>query len=291
MITMDPRYIANELPSYWMGTLIHEQFHAWCCYLRAPKPLDRFALLSPNRAHWSPLLILPAGYLPFMGGSQWAGGIGGLYSRSCPYVRAVRPGTWIFTKLDLYLMGLAPPEEVPPVELLTKTDAQVKDYACEPMTARDRVTLRIDDLIAANGIVTSAVGYERPSFVDGGYHSRWLAQSAGPTLHPGQTAWAWVSFVNVGIESWVRGTSTEARLGVAGDGRTPFDRGMAVGWPLPERVAVQGEPEVGPGRVGTFTFKVRAPRAPGEYRIDLRLVIDGITWFEDQGVFITVTVK
>jgi hypothetical protein len=42
--------------------------------------------------------------------------------------------------------------------------------------------------------------------------------------------------------------------------------------------------------VGTFTFQVRAPVTPGVYAINLRPVIDAVTWMEDQGVFLYVTV-
>ena len=56
------------------------------------------------------------------------------------------------------------------------------------------------------------------------------------------------------------------------------------------RVAFQNEASVPPGGVGTFVFKVRAPMTPGVYAINLRPVIDAVTWMEDQGVFLYVTV-
>jgi hypothetical protein len=36
---------------------------------------------------------------------------------------------------------------------------------------------------------------------------------------------------------------------------------------------------------------VRAPSTPGVYAINLRPVIDGVVWMEDQGVFLIVTVQ
>ena len=45
-----------------------------------------------------------------------------------------------------------------------------------------------------------------------------------------------------------------------------------------------------PGGVGTFTFQVRAPMTPGLYAIHLRPVIDAVTWMEDEGVFLYITV-
>ncbi len=66
--------------------------------------------------------------------------------------------------------------------------------------------------------------------------------------------------------------------------------GLGVGWPSANRVAFQSEASVPPGGVGTFTFLVRAPMTPGTYAINLRPVIDAVTWMEDEGVFLYVTV-
>jgi hypothetical protein len=59
---------------------------------------------------------------------------------------------------------------------------------------------------------------------------------------------------------------------------------LAVDWPSPDRVAWQREESVAPGAVGTFTFQVRAPAALGQYEIPLRLVVDGVTWLDDEPV-------
>jgi hypothetical protein len=45
-----------------------------------------------------------------------------------------------------------------------------------------------------------------------------------------------------------------------------------------------------PGQTGTFTFQVRAPSTPGSYKLPLRPVVDGVTWLEDQGVFVPIVV-
>ena len=46
----------------------------------------------------------------------------------------------------------------------------------------------------------------------------------------------------------------------------------------------------GSGGVATFTFQVRAPSTPGLYAIHLRPVIDAVSWMEDEGVFLYITV-
>jgi len=123
------------------------------------------------------------------------------------------------------------------------------------------------------------------------YHSAWLSQSAYPTLRPGETsAPLTISFKNTGTAQWTRGAfGQQANLGVNGDNRTWA--GLGVGWPTPDRVAIQGEAVVPAGGVATFTFQIRAPSAPGTYAIHLRPVIDGLTWLEDEGVFLYVTVR
>ena len=122
------------------------------------------------------------------------------------------------------------------------------------------------------------------------YHSRWLTQSAYPTLRAGQVSGPlFISFVNTGSQTWTKGLlGQEARLGVNRDNETWA--GLGVGWPSANRVAFQSEASVPPGAVGTFTFQVRAPMTPGLYAINLRPVIDAVTWMEDQGIFLYVTV-
>ncbi len=125
---------------------------------------------------------------------------------------------------------------------------------------------------------------------DLGYHSRWAWQSTYPTLHAGQlSAPLSIAFTNTGTRSWVRGVlGQQANLGVNGDDRTWSSLG--VGWPTPDRPAIQSEATVAPGGIGTFTFQVRAPSGPGTYAFHLRPVIDGLTWMEDEGVFLIITV-
>lgn len=122
------------------------------------------------------------------------------------------------------------------------------------------------------------------------YHSAWAAQSAYPTLAPGAVSGPLtITFRNTGTEPWVRGIlGQEARIGVNGDDATWSSLGVS--WLLPTRPAAQTEATVPQGALGTFTFEVRAPATPGVYTIHLRPVIDGVTWMEDDGVFLVITV-
>ena len=122
------------------------------------------------------------------------------------------------------------------------------------------------------------------------YHSRWVAESAFPTLRVGQLSGPLsISFRNAGSQSWIRGTlGQEARLAVNQDNAQWA--ALGVNWLSANRVASQTEATVVPGGLGTFTFQVRAPMTPGLYAIHLRPVIDAVTWMEDEGVFLYITV-
>ncbi len=124
-----------------------------------------------------------------------------------------------------------------------------------------------------------------------GYHSKWVSQTANPVLGPGATsADITITFRNSGTKPWVKGAAgQQANLGIRNDDRTWSS--LAVGWLAPDRPATQTESTVAPGTNATFTFKVKAPQAPSTYVLALRPVIDGVTWLEDEGVFVAVTVS
>lgn len=125
------------------------------------------------------------------------------------------------------------------------------------------------------------------------WHSQWVAQSPYPTMAPGEVRAFWVEFVNLGNQPWIRGSwSTEAHLALNGDDQRPATAwGMDPGtWLAKDRLATHDQAVVAPGEIGRFSFRVRAPVAPGEYVLNLRPVIDGITWMEDNGVFWPITV-
>jgi glucose/arabinose dehydrogenase len=124
------------------------------------------------------------------------------------------------------------------------------------------------------------------------FHSRWLSQSPWPTMAPGQTSSPYtVAFLNTGTTTWQKGAVgfAQANLGINGDDRS-FAASMSLDWLSPDRVAAQTEASVPAGSIGTFTFRFRAPTTPGRYELHLRPVIDGVTWMEDQGVFLVVQV-
>src|SRR5438093_5552570 len=122
------------------------------------------------------------------------------------------------------------------------------------------------------------------------YHSRWVSESAFPTLRVGQLSGPLsIVFRNAGSQSWMRGVlGQEARLAVNQDNAQWA--ALGVNWLSANRVAPQTEASVVSGGTGTFTFQVRAPMTPGLYAIHLRPVIDAVTWMEDEGVFLYINV-
>lgn len=130
-----------------------------------------------------------------------------------------------------------------------------------------------------------------PAPVASGYHAAWAGQSGNPTLAPGQTVQLVLALKNTGSRGWVRGqVGSQANIGTS----APLDANrsdLASGWLAPNRPATTTTSYVGPGQVGWFAFSVRAPSTPGVYRLNLRGVIDGTTWLEDQGIYFLITVR
>ena len=111
-------------------------------------------------------------------------------------------------------------------------------------------------------------------------------------MSPSQVADFWIKFTNTGTETWTRGIwGRQANLGLNRDDKEPYRLGMAADWLWDDRIATTFTPTVAPGEIGEFRFKVRAPIARGVYRLNLRPVIDGTVWLEDQGVFWVIDVR
>jgi uncharacterized protein YkwD len=129
------------------------------------------------------------------------------------------------------------------------------------------------------------------SLFDQGFHARWEGQSPNVTLSPGQTATLVLALKNTGYRGWYQGSpGQQAYIGTA----APLDQprpDLAVNWVNASRPATTTTPYVGPGQTGWFQFAVRAPSAPGIYRLGVRGVIEGTTWLEDSGVYWTITVR
>jgi hypothetical protein len=134
-----------------------------------------------------------------------------------------------------------------------------------------------------------------------GFHSAWYGQSGALTLCVGERGRASVSLLNAGSRDWSLahvdtavylgtwgpdpGQDQPTRLGGDGTHGSPNTN-----WPGFNRVAAQSAAVVAPGQVTRFEFTVVAPQQPGSYRLNLRPLIDGVQWLQDEGITVFVFV-
>jgi hypothetical protein len=129
-----------------------------------------------------------------------------------------------------------------------------------------------------------------------GLHARIVGESAWPTLEPNQIATLIVQVQNTGDVPWLRDVQTsELRLGASAplDNTRDTDSGL-LEYPLggmKNRYARQTEELVAPGGIATLRLQVRAPASGETRRIDMRPVVDGVLWLEDEGLYIIVDSK
>ena len=154
--------------AYFREAFVHEIAHRWAAYVAVDHPgLLGGALLGRQASHWS--FLADTGGSP-MEGNDWAASGPDAYTTIFDTPPRLR-----FSPLDLYLMGVLPPEQVPPFELYTgwgMTDPPRHPVnASTPPAHRTGVpvtllfgsaaTVSIDDVIRANGPRVPAARDER----------------------------------------------------------------------------------------------------------------------------------
>lgn len=122
------------------------------------------------------------------------------------------------------------------------------------------------------------------------YRSAFYTQSAYPTVAPGQTAEWVIALTNTGTTGWDLGQDTAVRLGTWSPQDAPSLLASSA-WITPNRPAQQTTTWVGPGQQAWFRVELQAPTAPGNYRLYLRPVIDGVLWLENDGAYVDVSVR
>lgn len=128
-----------------------------------------------------------------------------------------------------------------------------------------------------------------------GHHAMWSGQSDYVQLAPGQLVDLAVRFRNTGTETWYRGIAgKQADLGSSEplDNSRDYGLGILVS-PLfgTNRYATTDTATVAPGQLATFSMRLRAPAVRGVYQVRVRPVIETVTWMEDEGVFLQITLK
>ena len=111
------------------------------------------------------------------------------------------------------------------------------------------------------------------------YAASWVTQSHNVVAQPNQPEVLTISYQNTGSVTWKKGTVRLGLLNQDGSWKsTPYP--LASSWPYATRPANLNEDSVAPGQTGTFTFAVSNPSlAAGNYRLDVGLVAEGVTWF------------
>ncbi len=133
----------GSLDTEWLNALLnHEvghQFLAFIQFLDGGAPSD--ALLGRDHAHWSYLLDSEASY---MYGSNWSDNGDGTFTATEIKER--------YSHLDLYLMGMIAPEEVPNFNLLVNPSIPADGYPSLGDTIEATTkTISVFDVIAAEG--------------------------------------------------------------------------------------------------------------------------------------------
>jgi hypothetical protein len=157
-----PRY------DYAMSQIGHEMGHRWAAFVSA-KVNGETIQLGPT--HWARGLQAPVPF-PYqrpieasaMGGGVWQDNLDGTYTQLDDDYYVPATG-WSY--LDLYLMGLAAPSEVPDFFILRNLVPAGTDQNGHPIFKADRVKVTINDVIAAEGPRLPDVDHSQKQFNTG----------------------------------------------------------------------------------------------------------------------------
>jgi len=124
----------------------------------------------------------------------------------------------------------------------------------------------------------------------GHYHATWHSQSDWPIMQTQEITTAWIKFTNTGTATWYKNSDLPVHLGTshALDRDSSFYKHT---WLSNNRPAQLKEDQVAPGEIGTFEFYLKAPDSPGTYQEYFQPLIEGLTWMEDWGVYLQITVE
>ena len=160
----------GKIPPYdlAMSQIGHEMGHRWSAFVSAQVGNEKI-VLGPT--HWARGLQAPVPF-PFqrpteaslMGGGVWQDNLDGTYTQLDDDYYVPATG---FSYLDLYLMGLAGPEEVPDFFILRNLTPAGNDPNGKPIFKADRTKVTIQDVIAAEGPRVPDVDHSQRAFNTG----------------------------------------------------------------------------------------------------------------------------
>jgi hypothetical protein len=154
--------------NYAMSQIGHEMGHRWSAFVSAKVNGETFTL---GPTHWARGLQAPVAF-PYqrpteasaMGGGVWQDNFDGTFTQLDDDYYVPATG---FSYLDLYLMGLISPAEVPDFFLLKNLVAAGKDANGHPMFKADRTKVTIQDVIAVEGPRLPDVDHSQRKFNTG----------------------------------------------------------------------------------------------------------------------------
>jgi hypothetical protein len=154
--------------NYAMSQIGHEMGHRWSAFVSAKASGETFTL---GPVHWARGLQAPVAF-PYqrpteasaMGGGVWQDNFDGTFTQLDDDYYVPATG---FSYLDLYLMGLISPAEVPDFFLLKNLVPAGKDAKGHPIFKADRTKVTINDVIAVEGPRLPDVDHSQRKFNTG----------------------------------------------------------------------------------------------------------------------------
>ena len=151
---LEERTFNGKIPpyDYAMSQIGHEMGHRWAAFVTAKVDGETIQL---GPVHWAMGLQAPAAFpyqrpteASIMGGGVWQDNYDGTFTQLDDNYYVPATG---YSYLDLYLMGLIAPSEVPNFFLLGNLKFDGRDANGHPIFRADRTTVTIQDVIAAEG--------------------------------------------------------------------------------------------------------------------------------------------
>ncbi|MBV9304202.1 MAG: hypothetical protein JOY62_15555 [Acidobacteriaceae bacterium] len=154
--------------NYAISQIAHEMGHRWSAFVSA-KVSGEIIPLGPT--HWARGLQAPVAF-PYqrpteasaMGGGVWQDNFDGTYTQLDDDYYVPATG-WSY--LDLYLMGLISPAEVPDFFILRNLERLGEDANHHPIFKAERTKIRIEDVITVEGPRTPDVFHSQRNFNTG----------------------------------------------------------------------------------------------------------------------------
>jgi hypothetical protein len=154
--------------NYAISQIAHEMGHRWGAFVAAKVNGENIPL---GPVHWATGLQAPAAF-PYqrpveasaMGGGVWQDNFDGTFTQLDDDYYVPATG---WSHLDLYLMGLIAPSEVPDFFLLRNLTAAGQDVNGRPIFKADRIKVTIQDVIAAEGPRLPDVDHSQKKFNTG----------------------------------------------------------------------------------------------------------------------------